>query len=80
MANKPEEAAETTHESASAEPRAIYIGDSDVRILTSAELSALGVTHKEDLRWDKANGKSVVLSKTNLEALVKSLPREFAAA
>lgn len=60
-----------------AELYAFYTGDSDARVLTSEELSSLGVTHKEDIRWDASNGRAVQMSKTNVEALVKALPREF---
>lgn len=56
---------------------AVYIGSADVRVLTSEELSALGVTHKDPLRWDARNNKTVQLSKTNSEALAKASPTEF---
>lgn len=71
------EVTESAPEPERTELYAFYIGGSDVRVLTSAELSNIGVTHKEDLRWDKSNGNAVSLSKTNVEALVKALPREF---
>ena len=71
------EVTESAPEPERTELYAFYIGSSDARILTSEELSKLGVTHKEDLRWDKSNGKAVQLSKTNVAALVKALPREF---
>lgn len=54
-----------------------YLGDSDVRVLTGEELSGIGVTHKDGLRWDAANGKVASVSKTNADALVKAAPREF---
>ena len=78
MANSTKsEATESAPEPERTELYAYYTGPSDVRVLTGAELSKLGVTHKEDLRWSKDNGKAVELSKTNVEALVKALPNEF---
>lgn len=78
MANSTKsEAAEATPEPERNGLYAFYAGPADVRILTSEELSSLGVTHKDDIRWSSENGKAVKLSKTNVEALVKALPLEF---
>lgn len=71
------EVTESAPEPERTELYAFYIGSADVRILTSEELSSLGVTHKDDIRWSKENGNAVQLSKTNVEALVKALPLEF---
>lgn len=78
MANSTKaEVTEPVSEPERTELYAFYTGDSDARVLTSEELSKLGVTHKEDIRWDASNGRAVKMSKTNVEALVKALPREF---
>jgi hypothetical protein len=49
-----------------------YRGTADVRLLTSANLTALGVQQKEggevEVRWDKSNGFSV--PKDELEKLL----------
>jgi hypothetical protein len=55
-----------------------YTGNSDVRELTSSDLSQLGLDDQPDLTFDQDNNKIAEVDDDVADALLKITPREFA--